>query len=170
MSFLTVLHGLVLNKEYVQNWSKINLNQKEDKMTSWDLFQEIDMLRREMDQVFSKSFLPRLGFGGYPRMNLSEDEYNYYIEAQVPGIDPDALDLNVMQRSLSLSGERKESEDNDYTWHRHERGAGKFMRTIDLAANVDTTKVSAECKNGVLHITLTKADIEKPKKISLHAS
>lgn len=146
-------------------------------MASWDLFQEMDMLRREMDQAFrglgrghSISFLPGLGVRGYPRINLSEDEYNYYIEALVPGIDPDALDLNVMQRNLSLSGERKESEDKDYTWHRHERGTGKFMRTIDLAANIDTTKVSAECKNGVLHITLTKADIEKPKKIALHAS
>ncbi len=146
-------------------------------MASWDLFQEMDMLRREMDQAFrglgrghSTSFLPGLSVGGYPHINLSEDEYNYYIEALVPGIDADAIDLNVMQRNLSLSGERKESVDKDCAWHRHERGAGKFMRTIDLAANIDTTKVSAECKNGVLHITLTKADIEKPKKISLHSS
>jgi len=146
-------------------------------MASWDLFQEMDMLRREMDQAFrglgrghTTSFLPGLSVGGYPHINLSEDEYNYYIEALVPGIDADAIDLNVMQRNLSLSGERKESEDKDYTWHRHERGTGKFMRTIDLTSNIDTTKVSAECKNGVLHITLTKADIEKPKKISLHSS
>lgn len=146
-------------------------------MASWDLFQEMDMLRREMNQAFrglgrghSTSFLPGLSVGGYPHINLSEDEYNYYIEALVPGIAPDAIDLNVMQRNLSLSGERKETVDKDYTWHRHERGAGKFMRTIDLAANIDTTKVSAECKNGVLHITLTKADIEKPKKIALRAS
>ena len=146
-------------------------------MASWDLFQEMDMLRREMEQAFrglgrghSTSFLPGPSVGGYPLINLSEDEYNYYIEALVPGIDPDTIDLNVMQRNLSLSGERKESEDKEYTWHRHERGAGKFMRTIDLAASIDTTKVAAECKNGVLHITLTKADIQKPKKISLHAS
>jgi len=146
-------------------------------MARWDLFQEMDMLRREMDQAFrglgrghTTSFLPGLSVGGYPHINLSEDEYNYYIEALVPGIDADAIDLNVMQRNLSLSGERKESEDKDYTWHRHERGTGKFMRTIDLTSNIDTTKVSAECKNGVLHITLTKADIEKPKKISLHSS
>jgi HSP20 family protein len=149
----------------------------EDKMANWDLFQEVDMLRREMDQVFrglgrsnSTAFLPGISAGGYPQINLSEDEKNYYIEALVPGIDADAIDLNVMQRNLSLSGERKESEDKDYTWHRHERGAGKFMRTIDLAVNIDTTRVNAECKNGVLHITLTKADIEKPKRISLHAS
>jgi HSP20 family protein len=149
----------------------------EDKMANWDMFQEMDMLRREMDQAFrgfgrghSTSFLPGLSAGGYPHINLSEDEHNYYVEAQIPGIDPDTIDLNVMQRNLSLSGERKESEDKDYTWHRHERGAGKFMRTIDLAANIDTAKVSAESKNGVLHITLTKADTEKPKKISFHAS
>ena len=147
-------------------------------MANLDLFQEMDMMRRDMKQafrglgrgLFNPTFLPGLGIGGYPRINLSEDEYNYYVEALVPGIDPDALDLTVLQRNLTLSGERAESEDKDYTWHRHERGAGKFMRTIDLAATIDTTKVSAEVKNGVLLITLTKAETEQPKKISLHTS
>jgi HSP20 family protein len=146
-------------------------------MTNWDLFQEMDMLRREMDQafrglgrgVFTSSFLPGLGIGGYPRINLSEDEEHYFVEALIPGIDPQDIDLNVMQRTLSLSGEREELENKGYTWHRRERGAGKFMRTIDLSANIDPGKVEAECKNGVLLITLPKVESEKPKKISLRA-
>ena len=146
-------------------------------MANWDLFQEMDMLRREMDQAFSgsglgffgPSFLPGIGTRSYPRINLSEDDGNYYLEALVPGIESKALDLNVMQRTITLAGERKEAEDRNYTWHRQERGTGKFIRTIDLAANIDTSKVDAECKNGVLFITLPKQESEKPKKIALKA-
>lgn len=146
-------------------------------MANWDLFQEIDMLRREMDQAFGgyglgllgPAFLPGLGTRSYPRINLSEDEANYYLEALVPGIESKDLDLNVMQRTITLAGSRNEAEDRNYTWHRQERGTGRFMRTIDLAANIDTSKVDAACKDGVLVITLPKQDSEKPKKISLKA-
>jgi HSP20 family protein len=120
--------------------------------------------------LLGPAFLPGVGTRSYPRINLSEDDGHYYVEALVPGIDPAALTLNVMQRNLSLAGERTEPEDREYTWHRQERGAGKFMRTIDLAANIDTRRVAAECKNGVLFITLPKMESERPKRISLKAS
>lgn len=144
-------------------------------MAGLDLFQEMDMLRREIDQAFrgigrKTSFLPGIGAGEYPRMNLSEDDANYYVEALVPGIDPESLDLNLMRGALTLSGERKEDETKDHTWHRHERGAGKFMRTIELPDSIDNTKVDAECRNGVLMITLPKPQSEQPKKISVRAN
>ncbi|WP_303720847.1 Hsp20/alpha crystallin family protein [Malonomonas rubra] len=143
-------------------------------MAGLDLFQEMDMLRREIDQVFrgigrGTSFLPGIGAGEYPRMNLSEDEKNYYVEALVPGIDPKDLDLNLMRGTLTLSGERKEDEGNGRTWHRHERGAGKFMRTIELPDSIDSTKVDAEYRNGVLLITLPKPQSQQPKKITVLA-
>jgi HSP20 family protein len=135
----------------------------------------MDMWRREFDQVFrglgrNQSFLPGIGAGGYPRMNLSEDDSNYYIEALVPGINPEDIDLNLMRGTLSLSGERKENQNNGNTWHRHERGTGKFMRTIELSDAVDNSKVSAECRNGVLFVTLPKLQSERPKKISVQAN
>lgn len=147
-------------------------------MAGWDLFQEMDMVRREIDEVFrglgsgrlSTSFLPGVGVGNYPRINLSEDENNYYVEAIVPGIDPQNLDLNLMQGTLTLSGERKEQEQNGHTWHRRERGAGKFMRTIELPDAVDSGKVDAEYRNGILLITLPKPQEKKPKKISVRAT
>ena len=147
-------------------------------MAGWDLFQEMDMLRREIDQAFrglgkssfNPSFLPGIGTGDYPRLNLSEDENNYYIEALVPGIDPNDLDLNLMRGTLTLSGERKEEQAKERTWHRHERGAGKFMRTIELPDAVDGAKVDAEYRNGVLLITLAKPQSVKPKKISVRAN
>lgn len=142
-------------------------------MAGLDLFQEMDMLRREFDQIFRGTgrhgFLPGIGAGEYPRINLSADDNNYYLEALVPGIDPKDIDLNLMQGTLTLSGERKADESNGRTWHRHERGAGKFMRTIELPDAVDSSKVEAEYRNGVLLITLPKPQSEKPKKISVKA-
>lgn len=143
-------------------------------MAGLDLFQEMDMLRREFDQIFrgigkSSAFLPGIGSGEYPRLNLSEDEQNYYVEALVPGIDPKDLDLNIMHSTLTLSGERKETESKGQTWHRHERGAGKFMRTIELPEAVDSAKVDAEYRNGLLLITLPKPKSVQPKKISVRA-
>lgn len=146
-------------------------------MAGWDLFQEMDMLRRELDQVFrgtsrnelSPSFLPGIGIGGYPRVNLSEDENNYYLEALVPGITPENLDLNLLQGTLTLSGERTEPDNSGKTWHRHERGAGKFMRTVELPDAVEADKIDAEYRDGVLLITLPKRQEALPKKISVKA-
>ena len=144
-------------------------------MVGWDMFQEMDMLRREIDQVFKGSgrgtaFLPGIGAKEYPRMNLSEDENSYYVEALVPGTEPEDLDLNLMRGALTLSGQRKEGDNNGCTWHRHERGSGKFMRTIELPDSIDGSKVDAEYRNGVLLITLPKPQSEKPKKISVRAN
>ena len=147
-------------------------------MAGWDLFQEMDMLRREIDQAFRgigknylyPSFLPGIGTGDYPRVNLSEDENNYYVEALVPGIDPNDLDLNLMKGTLTLTGERKVPEHEGTTWHRNERGAGKFMRTIELPDLIDDTKVDAEYRNGILLITMPKPQAQKPKKISVRAN
>lgn len=147
-------------------------------MAGWDLFQEMDMLRREIDQAFKgigrgylyPSFLPGIGTGDYPRVNLSEDEHNYYVEALVPGIDPNDLELNLMQGTLTLTGERKEPDHQGTTWHRNERGMGKFMRTIELPDAIDSNKVEAEYHNGILLITLSKPQDKKPKKISVRAS
>ena len=147
-------------------------------MAGLDLFQEMDMLRREIDRAFrgvggnllSPSFLPGISTGDYPRINLSEDDANYYIEALVPGIDPKNIDLNLMQGTLTLTGERKEADHAEHTWHRHERGSGQFMRTVELPDSVDSSKVEAEYHNGILLITLPKPPSVQPKKISVRAS
>lgn len=144
-------------------------------MVGLDLLQEMDMLRREIDQAFKgvgrgTTFLPGIGAREFPHMNLSQDENNYYVEALVPGIEPEDLDLNLMRGALTLSGQRKEDEKKGYTWHRHERGSGKFMRTVELPDSIDSAKVDAEYRNGVLLITLPKPKSEQPKKISVRAN
>ncbi|MEZ4601090.1 MAG: Hsp20/alpha crystallin family protein [Syntrophotaleaceae bacterium] len=148
-------------------------------MAAWDMFREMDELRREIDHVFrglgvgrglSPAFIPGIGVGDFPRINVSQDENNYYIHAMVPGIDPSDLELNIMQGTLTLSGERKESGNGDRSWHRRERGFGKFLRTVELPERVNTEKVDARYHNGILTITLGKAEEAKAKKISVKAS
>jgi len=145
-------------------------------MARRDLFREIESLRKEIDNAFgsfgvggvlSSAFLPGIGTGDYPRINLSEDENNFYLEAMSPGIEAKDLSLSVMQSTVSFSGERKEAQGNGRTWHRHERGAGKFMRTIELPMTVDNDKTDAEYRNGMLLITLPKAESVRAKRIEV---
>lgn len=145
-------------------------------MTNWSLFREMDHLRREMDDLFrgvgsgslETAFLPGVGTHRYPRINLSEDQENYYLEALLPGIDEKDIELSVTGNSLTLSGERVEVNTAEgQTWHRRERGSGKFLRAIELPSDIDGKKVSATYKNGLLTVTLAKAESAKPKKISI---
>ena len=145
-------------------------------MNNWNLFREMDNLRKEMDDLFrgvgsgtlETAFIPGVGTHRYPRINLSEDQENYYLEALLPGLDEKDIDLSVTGSTLTLSGERSEEKAEDgRTWHRRERGHGKFLRTIELPSDINGKKVSAEYKKGVLTVTMAKAESAKPKKISI---
>ncbi len=147
-------------------------------MAMLDLFREMDNLRRDIDTVFrglgrttpfEPSFLPGLGAGRHPQINLREDSDSLYVDALVPGIDPKDLELSVLRNTLTLSGVRRELGEKA-TWHRNERGSGKFLRTIELPVEVDAAKVKAECRNGVLRVTLPKSEAARPKKISVKPS
>ena len=147
-------------------------------MANWNVLREMENLRREMDQVFrgfgasrllAPSFLPGLEFEEYPRINMSEDENNIYVEALVPGIEPEEINLTVMKGTLTLSGERKEEAENK-TWHRRERGAGKFIRAVELPVGVNTEQVKASYNSGILTVTLPKTEESRPRKIDVKAS
>lgn len=146
-------------------------------MLNWNLIREMDNLRREMDELFrgagfgpmfETAFLPGVGTRRYPRINLREDADNFYLDALLPGVDAGKLEMNVVGSSLTLAGERVALDDNHgRTWHRRERGAGKFLRTIELPMDIDAAKVSAEYQDGVLQVTLPKAEAAKPKRIAV---
>lgn len=147
-------------------------------MRTWDIFKEMDQLHREIDSLFGHygqgrllgpAFAPGLGVSHYPKINLREDEENIYVEALLPGVDPDHLDMSLLGNTLTLAGERPavESSEKKQTWHRQERGTGKFLRTIELPVDVEPKNVKAECRNGLLRVTLPKAAQAKPKKISV---
>lgn len=145
--------------------------------TMWNL---MDSLRRDIDRAFQNAgysnepfartaFLPGQAARRYPLVNLSEDRDHLYVEALAPGVDPESIDLAVIRNVLTISGEkRRYAEDiKPEAFHRSERAAGKFVRTIDLPVEIDADQVKAEYKHGLLRVTLPKAAAAKPKQISV---
>jgi len=149
-------------------------------MANWDMFRELDSLRREVDEAFrgfglgrvlAPQFLTGAGTRRFPLVNIGEDEAVVYVDALMPGVDPGGVEISVLRNTLTLSGERKAPEkEKTHVWHRNERGSGKFSRTIELPAEIDSGKVTAQCRNGVLTVTLAKAEAARPKKITVSVS
>lgn len=131
----------------------------------WD---ELHRMRQQLDQVFDDTPHQKASAGVFPLINLTEDKDNYYVRAELPGIKSDELDIQVTVKGISISGERKiPVEGNNVKYHRREREAGKFSRTINLPEDVDVNKVDASLKNGILTVTIPKAEIAKPRQISI---
>ena len=149
-------------------------------MATWDVFKELDSLRKEIDAAFrgagynrpfGTTFLSPLTTSRFPLVNFSEDAGHVYIEALVPGVDPKDVDLSVLRNTVTISGERKPfAEKEGQIVHRSELGSGKFSRTVELPVDIDPDKISAVCKNGIMQITLAKAAHAKPKKIEIKLS
>jgi HSP20 family protein len=101
-------------------------------------------------------------------VNLTEDEGNLYVEALAPGVDPRTLDLSVVQNTLTIKGEKPGlAQVSAEAYHRNERAAGRFVRSIELLAEVDPAKIHADYRNGLLLVTLPKSEKAKPKQISI---
>ncbi|MBN2061055.1 MAG: Hsp20/alpha crystallin family protein [Deltaproteobacteria bacterium] len=137
-------------------------------------FEEFDRLRRQMD-LFGSDFPGRIVRGAtagvFPLMNMTEDQENFYVRAELPGIAGDDLDISVAGDTLSISGERvMPAENENAKYHRREREAGKFSRIINLPSRIDTDKVKANSQNGILTVTLPKAEEAKPKQITVKKS
>ena len=152
-------------------------------MAYWDSLPEMEALRREFDRVFNVpetrrppfsrvSFLPGRAARRYPMINLSEDKDNYYVEALAPGVNPKNLNVSVVHNTLTLAGEKLMVEEGTgvktEAYHRNERAAGNFVRTVELPAEGDENKVKADYKNGLLLVTLPKHEKAKPKQINVN--
>ena len=136
-----------------------------------DPFSEMNRLRREMDRIFG-DYAGRRGIapaaGVFPPLNISEDDSNLYVRAELPGVDPNDIEMTTKENNLILKGERKiAAEGEKVSYHRRERDAGKFRRIISLPTQVDADKVTAVCKNGVLTVTLPKSAEAKPRQITV---
>jgi HSP20 family protein len=133
----------------------------------------MNRLHDEMNRLFGRysNGVREFSAGGYPPLNLWEDEDNLYVEAELPGFQLDDLEMYVTgDNQLSVKGQRKQPELGKGTWHRQERGYGAFSRLIELPGAVESEKVSAEFRNGVLTITLPKRAETKPRRIEVKAS
>lgn len=148
-----------------------------------DQMREMEALRREIDRAFNTvasggsknggplAFLPGRSARAYPLLNMNEDKDHVYIEALAPGINPQELNLSIVHNTLTLSGEKPAAHQVPIErYHRNERAAGKFIRTIELPVEVDVDKVQAQYTDGVLKITLPKAVQARPRQIAVEVA
>ena len=138
-----------------------------------DTFGEMNRLQNEMNRLFDRFG----GVGGeddrrtvpaYPALDLWQDGDNLYVEAELPGLVLDDLEIYVTGGTqLTLKGKRDIPEVENGTWHRRERGYGSFARGLTLPHDVNADKVEASFTNGVLTITLPKLEDAKPRRITV---
>jgi HSP20 family protein len=152
-------------------------------MENGNLWNNMEALRREIDRAFAQfdfrpapsfhtAFLPGRAARRYPLINLHEDRDMVYVEALAPGVDPASLELSVVDHTLTISGEKQRHPEaiKPEAFHRSEREAGRFTRAIELPREVDAANVKADYRNGLLLVTLPKAERAKPKQITVQVA
>jgi len=149
---------------------------------AWYTLRDLEDLRRQIGTVFDDfgtsgwlwpfsrvSFLPGRSPRGYPLLNVYDKEDQLLVEALAPGLDTESLEVTVEGNSLRIEGQKMalSQEIKAEAYHRKERSAGRFVRTLTLPGEVDTGAVSANYRNGLLLITLPKVESARPKKVSV---
>ena len=144
-------------------------------LVRWEPFREIDSLQKEMNRLFNTLSLssPMDGeiekFSFVPAAEINETPEAVKIKLEVPGLEAKDLDVEVKVDSVSIKGERKseeKTEENGMT--RTEFRYGKFHRIIPLSSRVENANVTAEYKDGILHLTLPKAAEERDKVVKVN--
>ena len=135
------------------------------------MWREMDRLQKEMNRLFEVYSPVRRSAPGYPAMNVWANENGALVTAEVPGVQPEDIDVSVIGETLTLSGTRTLDETTEGArYHRQERGYGKFNRTLQLPFAVDVNNIEATFKNGVLNVQLPRAESDKPRKISVKSA
>ncbi|HKU43111.1 MAG TPA: Hsp20/alpha crystallin family protein [Polyangiales bacterium] len=133
---------------------------------SWNDF---DQLRREMLRLFDSSGAANTaGAGVFPPLNVTQDADNFYVRAEVPGVQANELQISAVKNRLSIAGKREIPPEHErVSWHRRERAEGTFNRTLTLPADLDTERVEARYVDGILTLKLPKAEEAKPRQIAV---
>ena len=136
-----------------------------------DMFAELDRLQREMQQAFELSPSIRgFGRGGYPALNVGGTPQSVEVYAFAPGLDPATLDVNLERGVLAISGERKPTlpaQDTKSSVHINERFTGRFRRVVSLPDDIDPNAVTANYRDGVLHLSIKRRESAQPRRITI---
>jgi HSP20 family protein len=141
---------------------------------SFNPFRQLSVLREEIDRLFQSPFdalsdsgQPFMG-GWWPAVDVYQDKDNVMVRVEVPGMKKQDIDISLHEGVLSIAGERKaEDKYQSADVHRSERFVGRFSRSVTLPSPVDTGKCSATYQEGILTVTLPKAEEAKPKQIEV---
>ena len=133
---------------------------------------EMQRLRRDIDRLFTDASadIRRPGAAGYPAMNVWTNPDGAIVTAELPGINPEDIDISVQNDTLTLTGSRQPNAlQEDEVYHRRERGNGRFTRSFQLPFHVEAGKVDAVFDKGILQVSVPRAEADKPKKITVKA-
>lgn len=130
---------------------------------AWPTLSRLGSLQEELDRLFES---PMTGWA--PALDVHEDKDGFSIRVELPGMKREDIEVTLQDGALVITGERKEEKvTNETTVHRQERYYGKFTRALTLPAAVSGDKVKAQYKDGILTVTLPKAEEAKPKPITV---
>lgn len=138
------------------------------------LFGNMNLLRNKLNSLYhdyDRAYGPGYPWeleGGLPRTNLYEEGDNFQIMAEVPGLKKEELNVKIQGNYLEIAGNRGSDVPEGYKIHKAERGTISFSRSFTLPMDVDANRVEAVLKNGILYMTLPKAEAAKPKKIAIN--
>lgn len=131
-----------------------------------DSFKEMDLIQKQLNRLLSMDGYSRVG--EFPPINVWTSGDNCMLTAEIPGLESEDLEISVVNETLTLRGSRKpEALQEGETYHRREREFGEFSRSLQLPFRIDSEQVQAKFKNGVLTISLPRAENDKPRKISV---
>lgn len=140
-----------------------------------DVFTEIDRLQRELQQSFESSPSIR-GQGAFPAINVGTTAQSVEVYAFAPGLKTDSIEVNLDRGVLSIAGERASDlppregspHEKKCTLHINERFSGRFRRVVSLPDDIDPNAVSADYRDGVLHISVKRREAAQPRRIDVH--
>jgi HSP20 family protein len=135
-----------------------------------DIFADLDRLQREMQQAFDVSPSIRgFGRGGFPALNVGGTQQSVEIYAFAPGLDPNRIEVNIDRGVLTIEGQRESAlpPDEKQAVHINERFAGRFRRVVSLPDDVDPNAVSAQYRDGVLHLSIRRRESAMPRRIEV---
>ncbi len=137
-----------------------------------DTFSDFWNLRSDIDRIFDEFFGGRLErkaeWSFQPAVDIHEEKDRYVVKAELPGMKQDDIKVTITDNLLTLSGERKyEHKEDDKGYHRVECSYGKFYRSFRLPGDVDSNKIKAEYRDGILEISIPKSERAKPKEIKV---
>jgi HSP20 family protein len=143
-------------------------------LAPWRPFRELERMRREMDRLWDSFFEERPRrkaeeIGEWrPSLDVSETKNDLVVKAEIPGIDPKDIDISLTNDLLIIKGEKKqEKEEKEENYHLIERSYGAFTRSIRLPKEVQSDKIIASYKNGILKVTLPKSEEAKKREVKI---
>jgi HSP20 family protein len=131
------------------------------------LFEELSRLEREMNARNWPSNIRSAARGDYPPINVGSNAEQIDVYLFLPGVDADAVELNIQQNLLTIAGERRLIGEEGAEYFRKERFDGGFRRVVSLPEDIDPDSAAASYKNGVLHVRVSRHEATRPRQIKV---